>query len=400
MEKPKKDHLLGVNSIRFLMALWVVLSHYGPLPFLKAEDAHGLHKMLNALAAILINGPAAVIVFFLVSGLCIHFPHRRETAVRDIRSYYTRRLVRIFLPLLVAAPLNILAGYHRGDGSSKAIQLGVDLLNGILWSVIAEVVYYLLYPLLLRLKGQFGWKTLIAVSYAIAYSLMFCIDRSSNKNYPAFGLHLSWFSGPGLTSDVLNGIFGLNWAVGLPCWLLGCLIAQEADTLPAVSNLQIWLWRLGLIASSSLTNILRFHTHPHLPGHLSTAFPETLNLFAIMVFFWLRAELAYYKDKSRKPIALLEAAGAFSYSLYMMHFAAGYVWEELVHIGSGKAVANIAWFFMVGFALLTAYIFYLLVEKPSHQLAVRLSRQTAAAHAQRLSAASATAVSSQDSVRS
>ena len=99
------------------------------------------------------SGPAAVIVFFVISGFCIHFPFRRATSVTPLAPFYARRYLRILIPVAAAIFL------------SRPLGVNLGLLGGsILWSLICEEIYYGLYPWLLRLRNRFGWRRMIAVS--------------------------------------------------------------------------------------------------------------------------------------------------------------------------------------------------------------------------------------------
>jgi peptidoglycan/LPS O-acetylase OafA/YrhL len=104
-----------------------------------------------------------------------------------------------------------------------------------------------------------------------------------------------------------------------------------------------------------LTLELRFHTRVH--------FDVSLNFFAILVFFWLARELGY--GQKSPPWSWLERAGAWSYSLYVMHPAASLLSERVLPTVSSGA----EWLLRFPLTLGVCYLFYLAVEKPSHRLA-------------------------------
>ena len=62
-----------LDSIRFLAALWVAISH-GAIPLKPLVD-EPTAKMILAGVQSTFSGTAAVMVFFIVSGLCIHLPY-------------------------------------------------------------------------------------------------------------------------------------------------------------------------------------------------------------------------------------------------------------------------------------------------------------------------------------
>lgn len=123
----------ALDSIRFICAAIVMVGHYGFLP----PDYFGaspplIVKIAEVSLGLLFNGPAAVIVFFVLSGFVIHYPQRDRRSHIVVRAFYARRLIRIGLPAIVAAALYLASG----------VSLSYPQF-GVLWSVICETVYYL-----------------------------------------------------------------------------------------------------------------------------------------------------------------------------------------------------------------------------------------------------------------
>jgi peptidoglycan/LPS O-acetylase OafA/YrhL len=221
--------------------------------------------------------------------------------------------------------------------AARQLDLPYDYFGAsVLWSIVCEEIYYAIYPLLRRLRAVLGWPTLIAIAFGASWGVaLFCGDA----NYPGSG-------------------WKLTWLLGLPCWLLGCSLAEQSDGLwnPATWR-AAWFWRFTIWLASCICLILRFHS--------PFGYPWTLNLFAALVFLWLRVEIRYYRNKS--PWSALEWAGRWSYSLYLFHVIAiqAYVWIELPN----------AWPLKFAFVLATSYLFFLAVEKPSHRVARWLGRE-------------------------
>ena len=95
-----RKRIEGLDSIRLICALVVVLFHCGVVP--RGTLGTGTFDyLIGAALRSFFNGPAAVIIFFLISGFCIHFPFRDGAPV-DLWSFYSRRLIRICGPALSA----------------------------------------------------------------------------------------------------------------------------------------------------------------------------------------------------------------------------------------------------------------------------------------------------------
>lgn len=318
--------IYGLDSLRFICALWVMLNHLG-LGDLGLDRAQPIQWAVRGVLGSLFNGPAAVIVFFLISGFCIHIPQVQGQSLH-LASYGVRRFVRILLPILMIHPVSVLT------------KVPLTLLSqSILWSVTCELIYYLLYPFLGSVLRRVGWGNLIGFSFALAFSVLF--TRKELLNYPE--------------SDATN------WALGLPCWLLGCRLAEvDFAKQIQISSRSIWTWRLSVWTLSSLAVVLRFH--------VPIGYPITLTLFSGIAYLWLKQEIGYFRLK--QPNRILESLGAASFSLYLCHYS-GAILPEVLGFPTRFQTIGVSYLCV---ALLTA-AFYFVVEKPCHSLARSLGRK-------------------------
>lgn len=327
IEPPQKapaGRIRGFDAIRFVCAFCVVMYHNTGFG---APHQHISGPLLSRVAQALWNlsfdGAAAVMVFFVISGFAIHYPFRHgETPAWG--EYFFRRYIRIGIPAITAVTLLWLAG-----------PLPTALEGAVIWSLYAEAIYYTLYPLLMVGKRRLGWRTLLVLSAGAALLVILHAPRAE-------GVHDSGVA--------------LTWILYLPTWLLGCLLAEHSDALTAARVPRIWLWRITVLAVAALCELLGFHSPIGLPW--------TMPLFSILVFFWLRQEIR--RNRMKPPIALLEKAGAWSYSLYLMHLPAFWLFH-LFHVSFRPA--QLLTILQLSFVMGVAYIFYLLVERPSHWLA-------------------------------
>jgi len=322
----KQLRIAGLDTLRFLAALWVVFGHCGNPPLEHfVTSPHFLHQAVHAVVGNIFGPVPAVIVFFLISGFCIHYPYRAPNTF-ELGPYLGRRYLRIGLPLvaaiLVADPLHV----------------NLSLLQkSVLWSLVAELIFYSLYPFLRKLHARVGWNKIIFVSYAASFATV-AIFVPKAIDYGDSGI-------------------GLTWIICLPYWLLGCRLAEEdfESTRPLTAS-ALWGWRLAVLAAAATCNALRFH--------LSVGYPWTMGVFAVLLYFWLRLEIVSFLAK--KPVRVLEWAGQWSYSIYLTHLIAFDLYgrmrlPDLGYLGN--------WIVLIGFVLLFGYAFYLVIEKPGHGIA-------------------------------
>ena len=81
-DRPPSGRIRGLDTLRFLAAFVVVVSHIPLLPISVAHSGVRIGVFLEALQRSLFNGTAAVVVFFLISGFVIHHPYAQTTRVQ------------------------------------------------------------------------------------------------------------------------------------------------------------------------------------------------------------------------------------------------------------------------------------------------------------------------------
>jgi peptidoglycan/LPS O-acetylase OafA/YrhL len=334
---PGTQHYPIVDALRFLLAMWVVMAHFGEPPlFAGADSSNRVVWLFMHGWSTIVYGLPAVIGFFVISGFCIHLPFRHGEKL-PVGRYYARRYIRILIPVIAALAINRLAGSRDPIFGRNTV-----LWTSVLWSLLCEEIYYAVYPGMRLLRKRFGWPVLLSASFLSAVVAVIHYGKAS-----------SWTDvGPLQTALVLY-----------PIWLLGCVLAEQSDKLPAIdSATTIWIWRFLAWAGSWVCEMLNFH--------FGVPYTQTLPWYGILAFLWIRKEIAY--GRHNQPSALLISGGAWSYSLYLFH-------EPAMRILWNLSLPNLGymlnWFVSFVFMLGLSYAFYLAVERPSHRLA-RMFRTT------------------------
>src|SRR5579862_5686862 len=125
----------GVDSIRFVLAFIVMLSHFDNV----YADAlkHSPNILLQYAGFFLANafdGIAAVIAFFIISGFVIHYPNKN--GIPDLKEFLIRRFLRILIPLSFVL---IIGNWFNHPEKT------------VVWSLSCELIYYGLYPFLSKI---------------------------------------------------------------------------------------------------------------------------------------------------------------------------------------------------------------------------------------------------------
>lgn len=330
---PRPGYYPVLDAMRFVLAFWVMVGHYEMIPlFGDPKIGAGLWYLFKRGWNTAVFGTPAVIVFFVISGFCIHLPFQCAAKI-DVLRYYLRRYTRILIPVAAALVVYHFLGAHitRGKGSI--------LWNSPLWSLACEEIYYALYPLLRWMRNIAGWRKMLPVSFVVA--VVIAMTHPHDDGWQVFG--------PFGTAMIL-----------LPVWLLGCLLAEQAGALRSVDrHLSIWFWRFLAWLGCWSAEMLHFKAH--------IMYTQTMVWFGVLAYFWVRAEIA--NGKIHLPNTYLVAAGAWSYSLYLMHWYG----ETIVgYLGLSNHGAIVEWFLTMAACLGFSYLFYLAVERPSHSLARKI----------------------------
>jgi peptidoglycan/LPS O-acetylase OafA/YrhL len=323
-----------LDACRFILAFVVVTAHLGVIPLFAGADTRvWIVRTISHGFGTLVYGMPAVICFFVISGFCIHLPFRDASRI-PVGRFYARRYIRIMIPVLVALAINRFLGERQS-------LFGADSFfwYSVLWSLLCEEIYYAVYPALWWCRRKFGWVVVLPIAFAAG-----AITALVHFHWGSWGMF-----GPIRTAIILY-----------PVWLMGCWLAEQTDRLTAPqSSWEIWRWRGAIWMGSWVCLMLNFK--------FGIYFTQTMLWFGILALFWIRKELS--NSLRIPPVSALVSAGAWSYSLYLVHIPALTIYRRLSLPSFGPIVD---WCLQLCFALAFAYVFYLLVEVPSHRLARRI----------------------------
>ena len=331
-------HYRILDALRFVLAFWVAVGHYGMIPLFAGADPAGIAHLVARAWNTVVFGTPAVIVFFVISGFCIHLPFIGNEKLA-VGRYYLRRYTRILIPVAGALGVYRLWGQHLVLWGEHSI-----LWESPLWSLACEEIYYAAYPLLRLARNRFGWKKVLPVAFVAGIATALTHPHS-----------IGWHE---------YGPFGTALLL-LPVWLLGCLLAEQAERLLPDSSRSIWTWRFAVWFASWACGILHFKAH--------ISYTQTMLPFGILAYFWIRREIAY--GMCAKPWRPLTLAGRWSYSLYLIHGAAMVIFARKIPMPNLGYALN--WCAANAFILLFSYLFFFVIERPSHRLARMISLRPA-----------------------
>lgn len=306
-----------LDSIRGLASLTVVFHHlvlaYPVLPAIFSYSP----------ARIIVSGPQAVILFFILSGFVLSLPflNGRQS---PYPAYIVKRFFRIYVPYLAAICLAILAASLWHDQPERLMggffysfwQSGFDIslivrhivmltdfdtyaYNTVIWSLIQEMRISLVFPFILFFilkRGLlFNLAVITIIIFISAFNDIYRIDSST-------GYHTSY----------VEGLYFSTF------FMIGALAAKHRYRLIKI----YWALRKEYKWALFITAIL-VYTYSKIgskliPAAFSHVFDEYAVAAAVIVFITMALS-------SRKMIGILNRKaisylGKISYSLYLYHF--------------------------------------------------------------------------------
>ncbi|MER5261303.1 acyltransferase family protein [Actinosynnema sp. NPDC002837] len=354
---PPKVRIAFIDIGRGLAALLVFYSHIaeqwvakrevGPTPgvdFIDALTSDPMHMGLQGI------GQIAVPFFFLVSGFVV-----TPIALRQgQRRFGLNRLVRVYIPMTFVVLLTaavILLGAQTLIGAKEPVitwwtiitnSLVINYLIvpqvvmvGVAWTLVVEVVFYILLVLLLPVMRRWTW---LAIGAQLTFVFVVMMSaREFGASWALFAVNVSYLPIP-----IIGQIIWATTSKRVPLWLGGVYVGIA--------------WSLYVLAE-------------HLKlGRLDTSYNLALA-FALLFFM-----VGYFAESRLKERKIWIALSERSYSIYLLHGLVAFVSLDLMRPAVPLWLAIPL---AVALTFGVVEVSYRFVEKPSHALARKLSRKPA-----------------------
>ena len=310
-----RTRLSGLDSARGLAIILVVIFHY-------THD-----RILGGVANIIVGpfGLGGVTLFFMLSGFLIERHLSRDS---NLARYASRRIFRI-MPAYFGCLAVILAiepflpNAHHWTLREIAVNvillqdvLSAPLILGVIWTLLIEIKYYALAPLIMR-AGPVAVR--LAPWAAIGANLIIVAMRVEASN--------------------------------LLTYLIYCLIGMQFGPWQRgeMSN-----WALGLVVAFAAAATLRF----------SSYFAIGLAIFVV-----LDAVIMAFALTRQRGVPPLPFIGKISYSWYLYHAAIGYPIIALAPTGIGVTII-----LATAASLFAAWLSFVALERPMINFGLRCEK--------------------------
>jgi len=356
---PGTGRIAGLDGLRGIAAMMVVLSH------LKHALRHGNELagqqwdlwFLSWPIRLLWGGDEALICFFVLSGFVLAQPFLRP-ASSPWAAFARRRLARLYPAYLAALLLSawvawmlqpyrdatldiILEGYPKPEVTALALAgnalLLMDLndVNPALWALVVAIRVALVFPFLFAAIRWLGAGLSLGLSAALSMAVVAILTAA-----------------PPLHGWAEIGASLLKTGYFLFFFVLGSVLALHRQILLARLT---GPWREGRLAFAIIgVGLLGMKWYlPYMAG------PLAVGLGFAIIFLLVQSTPRAGAVLQSAPLTFL---GTLSYSLFLVHLRVMYATVYLLH---GRLPLGVILPLVLPLALLAAWLFWLMVERPS-----------------------------------
>jgi peptidoglycan/LPS O-acetylase OafA/YrhL len=297
----------------------------------------------------------AILLFFLISGFCIHYPNTQPNYRPNWLTYFKRRFWRIYPTYFVAIIFTSSASFYcllkwgdmdwSPDRIFRVLTLsqnypphyGQFLTNPSLWTIPLEIEFYALYPVAFFLLTRIKFFWLISLSVCIS-SVSVYLSK----------LGMQWIS--------FTALF--LW----PSWLLGCWIAKlHRGNMIAKLNTLFLIAGAVLFLITSLSSFLE-------KWDSWCQYTYWTGFYFFLFLLFLRFEKVFSKFDQFFILKVISWLGKISYSLYLIHFPLfklfGYIHRDF--FGDKPANFLVTLIYLIPVIILS-WLFYKFIENPIHK---------------------------------
>lgn len=356
-----------LDSVRGLAALAVVFYHFLGWRW---GDTLSFH-----LASMVFNGSDAVSLFFVLSGLVLSWKYFQPNESLEIdgthyKEYVVNRVVRLYLPFLVAIVVIYYFLNHRHD------ELGV-----LLTEFITNKNQWVEEALLIRGKHDMynpGWTLEVELAASLLLPFLVLLMRKSRQLFYLLGVVYLVLGPPWVMSQIFHFMLGMTLAYFFP------LIARYNVRTSRFANLRYAAYLLAFLLFS-IRHILRIFplgdTANYWMGLLRFDLFYLTGIGAFIMLAYIINSPRLQRWLTVRPLLFL---GRISYSVYLVHWffvdQAMKKLDVLLQNSPHQRLTILAVLLAtLGAVLLTATVFNILIERPAIRLGKRLSARFATA---------------------
>lgn len=346
----KQEYFANLDMLRFLAALWVVITHYGYIGPATGVTAYSVSNN-SIVSGFFKYGFLGVPLFFILSGFVITHVSVNSSGWRDAPQFMANRISRLMPAFWACMTISAIALMMIGLPDTISINtwvaniillphvLGQPFVDGVYWTLVLEFVFYSWVFVLIGF-GVYQRNLLSVCSIWLAISLLNILV---------------------LENPIIEMVFITYYTGAFVAGIVICHARRKQWTLTHIVLMlySVFSLSLGIQDLATRSEYPEFFAEPSL---ITTTFCSFMCI--AIVFLGV-----YLKDVPvKKSLAL--ALGAVSYPLYLLHQEMGYaVLRHSIEMGFAPLfIASSLVLFFIGLS----YLVHLMMEKPIRIILVRI----------------------------
>jgi peptidoglycan/LPS O-acetylase OafA/YrhL len=233
-----------IESLRALAALGVLVGHV----FGQVHDYDPAQTLSTFWQRVLLGGGFGVFLFFALSGYLLFRPFAERDYGGgpriDLRRYARNRALRI-LPLYYVVLVVVLVlgegggtpeqwvGFATFSENFTSDRTTITAVNGVMWSLVIEVHFYVLLPLIAYALSRLSRRSLVrvavllgtlaAISLAFRYLTLYRYERLERPLFDYTIISTFFY----FVAGMLVAVVRVAWREGPPAWVRGPILRAE-----------------------------------------------------------------------------------------------------------------------------------------------------------------------------
>lgn len=349
----RSNHLSSLDGLRGVAALVVVFAH--SLGGVMAGQ-EVVFWMIDSPLIPLVNAKIAVQVFFVLSGFVLAGSLQRSWRLKDMPSFYVRRIFRIHPPYVAALLIAWIVSFDSNPVRNELSQSGINLFTVHL--SLDELIGFLAFPGQAAWQLPVGWTLTIEMIFSLLMPAMLWLALRTHIALLIGVFLIPFWIGP-WGHPILK--FGLDFSLGIGLFLYAAPCKAAFHRVGAAGA---WVWVIAMLAIANLPLYLNW---PWLidGGSRGSIFLQSIGSAGLV------AAAAYAPVISRLVSGRrCVFVGMISYSVYLLHWPATVLAANIPWSGSDLFMAPLVFAITIPAATLSFYI----VERPSIRLGNRICR--------------------------
>ena len=300
-----RSRLHALDGLRGLAAVVVVASHVFDYESVPANLMSGL---LLSPFGLLVNGPGAVHLFFVLSGFVLALSLARDDRPGRLPRFYVRRWFRIHPPYMAAVAFAWLV-------ASALVARGLVQPTGWALMPTQQFLRVFLFPSNAYGLLGVGWSLFVEMAMSMLFPLLFFLAR---RIHPGVALGLGVLCLYGFDPRLKFLRFLLDFAIGLSLFLASDRIAGIARRWPRGAGFVAVAGGIGLL---QLPYAFGLASSGHMAGLAEGQSSSVVVPFALGAALLVCAAIHVPPLQRLFSTPIAKFYGRISYSLYLFHFA-------------------------------------------------------------------------------